>query len=416
MNERNEMAWWTVAGAFLSLIFCNGPVVQFTFGVFIKPIGADLGAGRGSLSLALTIGVCTTALCMPVAGRLVDRFGSRAVALPSILMLGFAMMTPALATEPWHFVAAYGLIGVAAAGQTPLPYARLVAARFSRRRGLALGVTMSGVGLGAALLPLYSSWLIESYGWRSAYVLLGLTIAIFPSIFVALLVKESRGPSISASVPEASGATVGQAIASNAFWIMAVAFFLSTFAGAGIVAHIVPLLTDGGVQATTAAGAISAAGVAMIIGRLACGALLDKFDARFVAAAFFLLQAAGGVLLTFVPTVSSAFVSTFLVGLGVGAEVDLISFMLVRYFGMRSYGTLYGLLFAVFMLAGGVGPLAMAVAFAWTGGYSAALIGFDVAFLGAALLMAALKAGSSHLDPQLAPDSYQAKRDTQITI
>ena len=185
--------WWVVVGAVTGLFVCNGPVLGFTFGVFLKPIMADMGWDRGVASAALSSGHITSALAVPVLGYLMDRWGIRQVALPGLViyaaflcLLGFSPHSLAI------FTLLVALAGMTSAIQTPLGYAKAISAWFDRRRGLAFGVAMSGVGLGAFVIPQLARVLIDRFGWRGAYIALGLlTLAIaFPA--VALWIREPR--------------------------------------------------------------------------------------------------------------------------------------------------------------------------------------------------------------------------------
>jgi MFS family permease len=365
--------WLLVAGAALGLVVGNGPVMQFTFGVFLQPVAAEFHVGRGTISTALLVGVVATGLCTPVVGRLMDRFGIRAVALP--LVFGFAASLVSLglfAQSAAVFVVIFGIMGVFAAGQTPLPYARAIAATFDRKRGLALGIAMAGVGVGTAVLPPVAGALIAAVGWRGAYIGLGVVLLVIVVPVLLFLIREPARRGAGAALQE--GLTAAQAIRTRAFWILAAAFFLLALTAAGLTAHIVPLLTDRGVAPAQAAGVISVIGIALIVGRLVAGYLLDRIFAPYVAVAFTLLPLVGVVLLLVAVSVPTAIVAALLVGLGLGAEVDLIAFLLSRYLGMRAFGEIYGYLFALFMLGNGVGPVVLGASFQSTGSYTPALV------------------------------------------
>lgn len=378
--------WLLVAGAALGLVVGNGPVMQFTFGVFLQPVAAEFGVGRGTISSALLVGVVATGLCTPVVGRLMDRFGIRAIALP--LVVGFAACLGALGLFTQSaavFVVIFGIMGVFAAGQTPLPYARAIAGTFDRRRGLALGIAMAGVGVGTALLPQVAGALIAAVGWRGAYLGLGVLLLVIVVPVLLFLIREpvrGRGPAVAQE-----GLTAAQAIRTRAFWIMAAGFFLLALTAAGLTAHIVPLLTDRGVAPQQAAGVISVIGIALIVGRLVAGYLLDRIFAPYVAVAFTVLPLIGVVLLLVAVNVPTAVVAALLVGLGLGAEVDLIAFLLSRYLGMRAFGEIYGYLFALFMLGNGVGPVVLGVSFQSTGSYTPALVACAVGLVLASVLV-----------------------------
>ncbi len=158
-------------------------------------------------------------------------------------------------------------------------------------------------------------------------------------------------------------------------------------AAGGTIAHIVPLLADRGIATSTATAVLSSAGLALVAGRLFAGYLLDRIFAPYVAAVFFLAPMIGIALLLFTSAASVAAIATILVGIGLGAEVDLIAFLLSRYFGMRAFGEIYGYLFALFMLGAGAGPFAMGVWYDATGSYRMMLGCFVGALLVASGLM-----------------------------
>src|SRR5437588_8461457 len=217
--------WWVVVGAVTGLFVCNGPVMSFTFGVFLKPIMADMGAQRGTVSLAFGIGGMCSALMVPVLGWMMDRWSIRRVALPGIVI--YAMATALLGLSPNSllvFTLLFALAEAASAVQTPLGYAKAIAAWFDRRRGLALGIAMSGVGLGGFVMPQLAEALIERIGWRGAYPSLALLTLLVAFPAVALWIREPlpgegefRGASLATS--KLPGLTVREATATGRFWI-----------------------------------------------------------------------------------------------------------------------------------------------------------------------------------------------------
>ncbi|MBR0755735.1 hypothetical protein JQ604_26480 [Bradyrhizobium jicamae] len=178
-----------------------------------------------------------------------------------------------------------------------------------------------------------------------------------------------------------------EAIASAHFWQLSGAFFCVAMTASGATAHLIPLLTDHGVPTAQATRAISAAGIALIAGRLVAGAMLDRFFAPNVALAFFLMPLAGIIMLLSTVSMQAGLVAAMLVGLGLGAEIDLIAFLQSRYFGLRAFGALYGYLFAIFMLGSGIGPWVMGLSFTRFGNYTPALWLFAAVLVLACSLM-----------------------------
>jgi MFS family permease len=388
--------WWIVVASVLGLLVGNGPVMQFTIGTLLPPITREFGWSRGLVSSAMVVGLWMTGIATPLMGRLVDRFGIRAVALPALLVFSLATASISLVpASPAAFTALYALMGLGAAGQTPLVYAKAISARFDRRLGLALGIAMAGVGLGAALVPQITQALIDVAGWRGAYAGLGALIFVlaFPAAWFVGRPAEERA-AVARELPNKPlpGLTGFEALRSIRFWSLAFSFFLVAGTTGGVIAHLVPLLGDRGISPQTATGLVSTAGMAMIAGRLLAGYLLDRIHAPYVAAAFFFAPLVGIGILFATPRADGAALGTILVGMGLGAEVDLVAFLLSRYFGMRSFGEIYGYFFSIFILGAGLGPFAMGVSYDRTGSYKLMLLCFAIALGLASLPMLRLGA------------------------
>ena len=397
MTLELKSRWWVVFASVLGLLVGNGPVMQFAFGTLLAPVTRQFGWSRGTVSSAMVVGLWVTGIATPVVGRLVDRFGIRAVALPAIVVFSLATASVAwIPGTPAAFTAAYALMGLGGAGQTPLIYAKAISARFDRQRGFALGIAMAGVGLGAALVPQFAQWLIGVAGWRGAYAGLGaLTLVLaFPSValFVGRPVADHEVLGRKVTITGPPGLTGLEALQTARFWLLALSFFIVSGTTGGVVSHLVPLLTDRGVSPQSATGMVGIAGIALIGGRLLAGFLLDRIHAPYVAAAFFLTPLMGIVVLLSTLRQEAAAAGTVLIGMGLGAEVDLIAFLLSRYFGMRSFGEIYGYFFAIFMMGAGLGPFAMGVSFDRTGSYNLMLACFAFALAMAALPMLRLGA------------------------
>ena len=387
---RLKKPWWIVVGSVLGLIVGNGPIMQFTFGVLLKPISDEFKWDRATVSSAIVVGLCMTGLMSPVVGAIADRRGIRPIALPAIILfaLTVALVSLVPASVPL-FIALYAVMGIFAAGQTPLIYAKSISANFDERRGLALGIAMAGVGLGAALVPQFAQVLTTRFGWRGAYVGLGVLTFVVAFPAVALFLREAV-PTTAGTAGRTAilpGLTGLEALKTRQFWILAFAFFAVAAAANGAIAHVIPLLTDRGVSPQLATYALSTAGLALILGRLFAGYLLDRVFAPYVALVFFLLPLLGILILYSTTSTTVAALATVLIGMGLGAEVDLIAFLISRYLGMRFFGEIYGFLFALFMLANGLGPFLMGLTFDRAGSYNPCLIGFAIGLVCASAII-----------------------------
>lgn len=384
--------WWVVFGATLGLMVANGPIVFFTFGVFLGPITSEFGWDRATFASSLLAGHTLAAIAYPFMGHAIDRYGIRRMTLTFIPIFGVATAAVALTpASPVVFIALAGFCGLVSVGQAPPAYAKAVSAWFDERRGLALGIAMAGIGLGATLVPQFARWVIAGYGWRAGYVALGALTCAVALPAVALFIREpDRGPRGARAAT--SGLTVGESVRASSFWLMATAVFLVVTTINGIVGHLVPMLTDRGLDVRAATATLSAVGLSTIAGRVVAGYLLDRFFAPYVAAGLFLLPLVSVALLTTGAGGAAPVAAAMALGFGLGAEVDVIGYLTGRYFGLRAYGEIYGYLFAIFTFGTGLGPVLMALAFDVTRSYDVTLTGFAAALLCASLLISRLGA------------------------
>jgi predicted MFS family arabinose efflux permease len=398
--------WWVVVGSVTGLFVCNGPVLAYTFGVFLKPIMADMHWDRGTASFALAFGEFLGAMAVPELGWMMDRWSIRRVALPGIV--AFAICLGLLSLTPRSlpiFAILFALTSISSEVQCPLGYTKALAAWFDRRRGLALGISMAGVGLGAMVVPQIAQALIASIGWRGAYACLGLLMLAIAFPAVALWIREPRPGEgehrrvHSGAIP---GLTAREAMRTGRFWLLAPIFFLVALALLGFSGHIVPLLTDRGLSPTAATATFGLLGLATLTGRVTTGYLVDRIFAPYVAAAFWFSPVAGFALLMtgtgFLPAVG-----VVLVGLGLGAEVDMLAFLNSRYFGQRAFGQLYGYFFMCFSLGGACGRALDGYLFDLAGSYAPALIGSAVALVAAVALLSRLGAYAYPVDHAIEP-------------
>ena len=381
--------WVIVAVAFLAVAVSFGPVIVFTFGIFLRPISEEFGWTRGEVSLAFSVAALTVSLVSPWIGRLTDRFGARPVVIvcASVYSAAFASLSWLSAALP-QLYATYFVIGLAGNGATQLPYSRAITEWFDRRRGIALSLMMTGVGAGIVIMPLMAQALIAAHGWRNAYLILGAVMfaAAVPLPGLLLRRKEAHHGS-AAGAAAIEGATVREAIRSSAFRGIVLGFFLFSVSLNGCVAHLAPLLSDRGFSAQQAALAASILGGSTMAGRLLTGWLLDRYFAPRVAAAFFVIAAVGVAVLLLPLTQLTAWTAAALIGLSMGAEADAMPYLVSRYFGLRAFTELFGYTFSAYAVAGALGPGLMGVAFDYFGDYELTVAGLALAIaLGAAVM------------------------------
>jgi MFS family permease len=376
--------WWIVVGSTIGLIVGNGPVSLFSSGVFLKPVSGEFGWDRATMTGAAGLSTLFSAVCVPIVGIMIDRWGIKRVMLPILALYGLSIaalsLTPASVAV---FTMLYVFMGIAGAGQGPLPYVKSISAWFDARRGLALGIAMAGVGIGVFIVPQVVRVLIQDYGWRIAYIGLGalMFLVAFPSM--ALLVREPEegfarrrvrlAQAVDVVLP---GLSVREVLMGSRFWLLALSVLCVSTVVNGFGVHIVPLLTDRGLSPAVATSMLGVFGLGTLGGRLLSGYLVDRFFAPYIAAAFFLLGAVGIGLIT---SGAGGAVPTFgivLLGIAAGTEIDMLGYLSSRYFGLRHFGQLYGYIFAMFSAGAALGPYILGVCFDRFHSYNDALFGY----------------------------------------
>ena len=395
--------WWIVVVAAIGLGLGYAPIIVYSFSVFIKPLTQDLHSNRASISLAFTLANLMTSISSPLVGRLADRFGARRVILiATAIFASLLISAPLLSSKLWSFYLFYGLLGFVGSAPAPIPYVKVISRWFDRHRGAALGLTMLGIGTGAILMPAFAQRLIAMLGWRSTYVVIGMLVLVVSVPIVAFFLKESPeergllpdGVSVARNVGQKQNSEEGlnwwEARRSATFWLMVSALFLVGASVHGCVVHLAPLLSDQGLTPQRVALAITVLGTALMIGRVASGYLLDRVFAPRVAMWIFGAVAFGIALLRTAAGTRLVFLAVFLIGLGMGAEVDIIAYLTSRYFGLRAFGEIYGYAFASYTVAGALGPWLMGLGFDRSGSYGSVLVGFLLATSLAVVLMTRL--------------------------
>jgi MFS family permease len=405
MAERIARGWIVVATAVLGIMVSFGSLVVFSFGVFLKPLSEQFHWDRAEVSLGFSLAALSVAVCSPVIGRIVDRVGPRRVILPCVTVYGLAFCALSLLHGAlWQFYATYIVIGVVGNGTTQLCYAKAITAWFDRRRGIALAVMMAGVGVGAMAVPPAATWLIAHLGWRTAYLVLGATILAFGILPAALFLRETpagaRVPSHGGGADRsATGLRTGEAVRTGVFQLLLAAFFLFSIAVNGSIAHLVPMLTDRGFSPERAAFAASILGGATLVGRLLTGTLLDRFHGSRVAGLFFGIAALGVVVASRAHTLAIAYSGTALIGFGMGAEADVMPYLISRYFGLRSFSELFGYSFTAYAVAGALGPWLMGRSYDRFHSYSTAMLLLGGAMFAGAAILASLPRYSRTMTP-----------------
>lgn len=401
--RRTYYGWYVAAACGVGMGCGIASVLTSTFQVFLAPLQAEFGWTRPQLFLALTITLLVVTGLAPFFGMLVDRFGARRLILAGLLLEAAVFASFALQTASLPMLyARYVALAVLAMGTTHVGFSRVITVWFDRRRGLALGVMLAGLGVGNMVWPVLAQWAIEAWGWRGAYLLIAAIIAVVGAGVFAPIVREApqaMGLAADGRPPDGAraaaaradyGMTRGEALRTSTFWLMLIAFLLIGVSVSSVQGHMVPLLMSRGVDAATAAAVLSVLGGALVVGRLAAGWLMDHFFAPRVAIAFLIGPLVAVALLAAGVTGTWAFVAGTLTGLAVGAEMDVTTYLAGRYFGVRHFGAIFAFFYAAYTLGAAFGPLGTAIAADVNGGYTEVLIVHAGLMLAGAALLARL--------------------------
>jgi MFS family permease len=386
------MVWMSMLGT----MCCSTSVVLVNVGVFMKPLGLAIGWGRGEIALALSIAAISMALANPFVGWLIDRFGVRPVLITSLLGYGAATACVPLAIRfgglPGFYVGYAAIAGIGA-GSNVIAYVRVLSGWFSgplnNSRGFALGISSAGVPLGSTVSGPLGVLLIQHFGWQGGYfglallpICLGLPVAIFAIRMASHEVAHTPGAAAlsRASVP---GHTLAAAMATRQFWLMIGIVLLMSSCLQGISIHSAPLLSDRGLDPGGLAAVLAIVGVLGIVGRVGAGFLFDRFFAPTVAIGIFGIAAVAAFVLVGVPGLIVAIAAIMLVTIGSGAESDFVGYLVGRYFGLRAYGQIFGVIYGMFMVGIAAGPYLFGLAFDRFGSYQ---IPFTIAGIGLVVL------------------------------
>lgn len=369
-------AWWTVAAGALGVAVGAGIFIVYVLSVMTKPIVADLGFDRSVLSFSATCFLIANGFGALSLGVLISRWGVR---LPSVIYLiissASVALIPVLPPEPSIFYLVFAIFGAAGAAATALPYAVVIAGLFDERRGLALGVAVAGGGVGATFGPQLANYLLNVLTWREAIWIVS-AIMTLPVLTMILLVRTPPGVTAAAQAPTLRSASHWSLyVGTRSFWLIAITIVGISVGAFGVLAILVPLLTDRGIAPSQAATILSAAGLSSWAARIVTGWVLDRLWGPLVTSCI-CVGACFGVLAialggTSIPLLA---VGASLMGMALGAEADLLTYLCSRYFSLQAFSRVVGAGWIMWAWGGGLGTAMSGLAYRFTGAYDTAML------------------------------------------
>jgi MFS family permease len=389
-----RQGWRAVVGGAAGIATGTTGLPFFTLSLFILPLHKAFGWSVTEITgsaLAKTVG---TMVAFGFVGRLADRYGVRRVGLVSLALvmvsfLSFLFLTPSI----WSFWLAWAVLSAVGAGTSPPIWTKGVSGWFDRNTGLAIGLVVLGTGISSALAPMIVAAGIARGGWQGGYWTLAAIAGLIGLPLVFAFFREA--PSEVSQVRSGSGGalkgfTLTQALRHRAFWQIAVGLFFGGSVMAASVIHLLAILADRGLAAEGVT-IISLMGVAVMVGRVGSGFLMDKMFAPFIAVGLFGIAAAAFAVLG-IASVPAAIVIVCALAIGFvsGAEVNLLAYLTARYFGMKAYTEICNWLLVIFTIGCGFSPPIFGYVREHTGSYHGVLWGGAVILAATAVLFGTL--------------------------
>ena len=388
INVRIFYGWIVLTVATLAM-FASGPGQSHTFSIFVDLIAKDLGISSTSLASSYAFATLIAALGLSRMGRFVDQFGARRVMIFVIVLLGFACMAFGAVSGVLTLSLGFMCLRFLAQGSVMLCATNLVAQWFSAKRGFATSILMLGFSASMALHPLLGQWLIEIFGWRKAWVGLGLMSWIMMLPLLWLLVHDKPEPlglRPDGTKPESTdrqstanesdalvGPTLASAIKTPSYWIIMAGLFTPAMLITSLFFFQVSIFEQHGLPRTLAATMFSVSALSMAIMMPVIGWILDRSNPKYIYSGSLVLLAVSLVSITFVHDVITAFLYAIIFGVNTAANMTFFGYMWAQYFGRKHLGSIQGAGQTIGVIGASIGPLPLAISFDYFGAYDGAL-------------------------------------------
>ncbi len=389
--------WPLVLSATAGLSFGGMPAASL--GLFMAPLRDEFGWSSAQVAAGMTLMAAIGLFLAPLAGAVLDRTGSRRVAIPGLAASGVVFAAFGFMTGHYlQWVLIWVGLSLAMLFIRTMVWNRAVSTAFTTTRGLALAVLLTGLALGQVIVPPLANMLIANWGWRAAYVALGLgwtTMALIPVIFFfkerGVNEKAVKAVRVDAPATPLPGLTLQQALRDPAMIKIAVATALQTGVAAAIAIHFVPLLVSLELDRTTAASMAAVLGLCSICGKLLNGWLIDRYSSGLIPFIAFSSPALAYVLLLQGQgSLALITMAAMVAGYAGGAALHMTNYLSTRYAGLGHFGKIFGVVSSLMGLAAGISPLLAGIVFDRTGSYDLVLFtGIPLAIV-AGVLVASL--------------------------
>jgi MFS family permease len=398
---RRFYGFWVVAGCFV-LLFLFAGAGFYSFSIFIKPLEEEFGWNRSAISLAMSIYMIVHGVAGPFIGHATETYGPKKVMTLSALMSGFCFVGVSFVSSLWSFYLAYTLLSLGTTGIGFIPVSSVLARWFVRRRGTAIGFAMVGIAAGGFVMAPLVGLIIPQFGWRAAFVFMGLLTWLLALPVTLFVIKGSPAemgllpdgddpaegvpPGANASSPPTAAASeaveaeegwpLGAAVRTSTFFWLAAAFFLGPIAQMGMLQHQVPLIVEAGISQAMAATALGLTAGLGGLGKLSFGRISEIVPFHFAIMLCFGLQALAVLVLFNAQSLAMVWVYVCIFGFAMGGVIVLLPLAVGHFFGLASFGVIMGTLSLILATGNASGALISGVIYDLLGSYHYAMIAY----------------------------------------
>lgn len=356
--------WRVLAVSVVGMALSVGPLFWGSLGLLVGSLQTQFGWSRAQIMLALTWLTLTSVPAMPIVGRLIDRFGARRVLLPSIAVLAVTLAAvPFCVASRWHFYACFALAGFLTVGTQSVSYIRILSSWFDRRRGLAIGIAASGLGLGYLVVPMIVQAVLSVEDWPAVYWAMAALVGFVSLPLMYAVVRndppsdEARSGTVGAAARASGGMLLAEALRTREFWLIAAGIFIVSAVDQALMQNYVNFLrVDKGLdlrETISWAGTLLA--IVGVVAKIGSGWIYDRFSIRGIAYFYLLL---GISLFLGLPVAGTLSLLLFIVVRGVahgGLIVD-VPILTKHYFGTERMGMTIGIMSVCVNLGFAAGP------------------------------------------------------------
>lgn len=367
----------------------------YAFSLFVEPLHVDFAWGRTEIMAGYTIYFMTMGLASPFVGRLIGRYSARMIIAAGALVGGLGFVLLSRVDCLWQFYLGYATVGFGGAAIGPVAATAVISNWFRSRRGTAIGVMSTGLGAGGAVLaPIIGGFFMPTFGWSATYFTMGILLCVLVTPLAVFVIKTR--PADMGLCPDGdctlklnvldessptifSGLTLKMALATSAFWLIAISYLASSFSSVGSLQSLVPHLQDIGLSALVAANVLGGLSFGSLLAHVFFGWLCDRLLPKYACAIGLSFQLLGIAMLKTVSLASPlalVWASGIILGIGTGSWLTTMSMVVSKNFGLLAYGSIFGVI-SLFQYSGlSTGPLVAGYVYDVTGGYHWAFIAF----------------------------------------